>query len=742
VNTVNPNPLLDFSGLPRFDEIRPEHVGEAVDRLLEENRAIIATLTQPETSATWESCVAPLADANERLGRAWGCVSHLHGVLDSPALREAYNASQPKIVQYYTELGQNLALFEKYRTLRAAPEYATLTPTQQRILELELRDFRLSGAELPPDRKLRFAEVQSELAKLSTRFSENLLDATNALALYLRQPATLAGVPDDVLEGFREGAAKDGRDGYKITLKTPAYMPIMQYCENRELRQTLYRASSTRASEEYAAALQSARAYAARENGDAATGEAAADPSVWDNSAIIDRILELRSETAQLLGYANFAELSLVPKMAQSPRQVLDFLGDLARRAKPFAARDFAELAAFARDQLGLENPQVWDYTFASEKLRSERYAFSEQEVKQYFPEPKVLEGMFRVVQTLYGVRIEEDRAPTWHPDVRFFRVRDGRDGTIGQFYLDAYARDTKRGGAWMDEALSHRRLRGSIQHPVAYMVCNFAPPVGDRPALLMHDDVITLFHEFGHALHHLLSQVDEIQASGIHGVEWDAVELPSQFMENFCWEWDVLEHMTAHVDSGAPLPHQLFDRMLAAKNFQSGMQTVRQLEFSLFDLHLHYDFTPDAARTPDASRTPDAPATADAARSADGANARPAAAVMRLLDTIRREVAVVIPPQYNRFPHSFGHIFAGGYSAGYYSYKWAEVLSADAYSLFEEHGVLDAATGARFRDEILAVGGSRPAIDSFRAFRGRDPQVDALLRHNGMVEEMAAGGR
>jgi len=703
---MNSNPLLDFSGLPRFDAIRPEHAGAAVDQLLAENTAIVAGLTAAATPATWEGCVAPLADANERLGRAWGAVSHLHGVLDSPELREAYNASQPKIVQYYTDLGQNLALFEKYKGLQASAAYASLTPTQKRIVDHELRDFRLSGAELPADRKARFAEVQAELARLSTRFSENVLDATNAFALYLSDAAALAGLPADVLEGFREAAARDGREGWKITLKMPSYLPIVQYADNRTLREIMYRASSTRASEQYAAALEAAHAYEAQVNGQKEPRPAPAAAG-WDNSALIDRILELRAESARLLGYASYAELSMVPKMATSPGQVLDFLHGLAQRAKPFAKRDFDELAAFARERLGLEDPQAWDYAYASEKLRSERFAFSEQEVKQYFPEPKVLEGMFRVVQSLYGLRIEEDHAATWHPDVRFYRVADRRGGAIGQFYLDAYARDTKRGGAWMDEALSHRRVAGGIQRPVAYMVCNFSAPVGGKPALLTHDDVITLFHEFGHALHHLLSQVDEVQASGIHGVEWDAVELPSQFMENFCWEWDVLRHMTAHVDTGAPLPQPLFDRMLAAKNFQSGMQTVRQLEFSLFDLHLHFDFAP-----------------------ANGG-------VMGLLNRIRSEVAVIVPPDYNRFPHGFSHIFAGGYSAGYYSYKWAEVLSADAYSLFEEQprGVLDPDTGARFRDEVLSVGGSRPALDSFRAFRGRDPQVDALLRHNGMVE-------
>jgi oligopeptidase A len=702
------NPLLDFSGLPAYDRVGPEHVAEAIDTLLEENRALIGRLVAPQTGASWEGVAAPLADANERLSRAWGVVGHLHGVLDSPALREAYNAAQPKIVAYYTELGQNQALFAKYKALRASAEFARLSPTRQRVLEHELRDFRLSGAELAPAERERFAQIQAELAQLGTRFSENVLDATKAFALYLQDGAALAGLPEDVLEGFREAARAEGREGLRIGLKMPDYLPVMQYCENRRLRETLYRASATRASEEYAAALEAALAYEAEVNGSTVPREAP-QTAGWDNGPIITRILALRAEAAELLGYANFAELSLVTKMAHSPAQVLGFLRDLAARARPFAERDFAELEQFARERLGIGDPAAWDYTFASEKLREERYAFSEQEVKQYFPEPKVLEGMFRVVETLYGLRITPDQAPTWHPDVRFFRLIDAQGRTVGQFYLDPYARDTKRGGAWMDEAVSRRALPGGIQTPVAYMVCNFAAPVAGRPSLLMHDDVITLFHEFGHALHHLLSEVEELQVSGIHGVEWDAVELPSQFMENFCWEWAVLEHMSAHADTGAPLPRPLFERMLAARNFQSGMQMLRQLEFSLFDLHLHDDF---AARSPAASPQ----------------------AVLDLLSRIRAEVAVVVPPAYNRFPNSFSHIFAGGYSAGYYSYKWAEVLSADAYSLFEANGVLDPATGARFRREILAVGGSRDAMDSFKAFRGREPEVDALLRHSGMV--------
>jgi oligopeptidase A len=673
------NPLLDFTGLPRFAAIRTEHIAPAVEHLLAQNRALIDGLAGPGTPATWIDFVAPLEDANERLARAWGLVGHLHGVLDSPELRAAYGANQPKIVQYYTELGQNLALFEKYKALQASSEYSGLAPAQRRIVDNEIRDFRLAGAELSPESKQRFAAISDELARLSTAFSEHLLDATNEFELHVVDPSELSGLPEDVIEAARAASEKDGRPGWKFGLQAPSYVPFMQYAERRELRENMYRAYVTRASEFGRPEL--------------------------DNAPLIGQILRLHHEAAQLLGYANHAEVSLVPKMAQSPQQVLDFLDDLAARALPFARKDYDELCQFATAELGLPRLESWDLAYASEKLRSARYAFSDQEVKQFFPEEKVLQGMFRLVERLFGVSIQPDQAETWDPAVRFFRISDRDSRLIGQFYLDQYARDNKRDGAWMDEAISRRRLDASVQTPVAFLTCNFSSPVGGKPALLTHDEVLTLFHEFGHGLHHLLTRVDHLGASGLHGVEWDAVELPSQFLENFCWEWEVLAHMTAHVDSGEPLPRTLFDKMLAAKNFQSGMQTVRQLEFALFDMHLHYDFDAAGGKTP-----------------------------QQLLDEIRSRVAVSIPPAYNRFPNSFSHIFAGGYGAGYYSYKWAEVLSADAYALFEENGVLDDRSGARFYDEILAVGGSRPALESFMAFRGRAPTVDALLRHSGMT--------
>ena len=678
------NPLLDFSGLPRFAAIRPEHVAPAVDRLLAEARAVQEhTRSAP---ASWDAFVAPLEDANERLARAWGQVSHLHATMDSPALREAYNASLPKVTQYWTELGQDTQRFEKYKALAASAEYARLTPARRKLVDDALRDFRLGGAELPAELKPRYAAIQEELASLSTRFAENVLDATNAFSIVVDEKRT-AGVPPDVLAAARQAAQKDAQEGWKFTLHMPSYWPVMQYAEDRTLREALYRANATRASE-----------FGRPE---------------WDNTALIARILELRREDARLLGYGNFAEVSLVPKMAESPGQVLSFLRDLARRARPFAEQDLAELRRFARESLGLELLESWDLGYASEKLRAARYAFSDQEVKQYFPEPQVIEGMFRLVEDLYGVRITPAQAETWQEDVRFYEIRGKGGEPVGQFYVDLYARESKQGGAWMDSAISRRRLGGRIQLPVAYLNCNFSRPVGGKPALFTHDEVITLFHEFGHGLHHLLTRAEDLGVSGINGVEWDAVELPSQFMENFCWEWSVLARMTRHAETEEALPRALFEKMLAAKNFQSGLGMLRQIEFALFDMRLHADFEPGGARGP-----------------------------LALLDEVRREVAVLVPPAWTRTPNSFSHIFAGGYAAGYYSYKWAEVLSADAFSAFEEvrdakqdpGAVLDPETGARFRDEILAVGGSRPAAESFRAFRGREPRVDALLRHNGMI--------
>ena len=694
--TPQSNPLLEFSGRARFDRIQSEHVTPAVAALLELCRDVMAQLEAPLPQVTWENFVEPLENATEQLSRAWGIVGHLNAVADTPELRAAYNENQPKVVEFWTALAQNQALFEKYKALAAGPQYPTLSAERRKALENALRDFRLGGAELPAEKKPRFAEIQEAHAAVTTRFSENILDATNDYALLVAQEAELAGLPDDIKQAARSAAEKDGHTGFKFTLHFPSYFPILQYADNRELREKIYRANATKASE---------------------LGTAFSQCAEWDNTQNIVDILKLRQEEAALLGFTNFAELSLEPKMAQTPQQVIDFLEDLGRRARPFAENDLAELKAFAKSELGLDTLEAWDMTYAAEKLRQRRYAFSEQEVKQYFPEPKVIDGLFRLVQELFAVQIKPDTAPAWHPDVKFFRIeRHGPSGVelVGQFYLDLYARKGKRGGAWMDDARGRRRTAQGIQTPIAYLTCNFSEPVASAgktpPAFFTHDEVITLFHEFGHGLHHMLTQVEELAVSGISGVEWDAVELPSQFMENFCWEWEVLQHMSAHAESGQPLPRALFDKMLAARNFHAGLQALRQVEFSLFDMHLHYDYDPAGTET-----------------------------VQDVLDRVRGQVAVVVPPPFNRFQHSFSHIFAGGYAAGYYSYKWAEVLSADAYGAFEEAAaasgnVVSAATGKKFQEEILAVGGARPALESFKAFRGREPTLDALLRHSGMA--------
>ncbi|TFW27537.1 M3 family metallopeptidase [Massilia horti] len=686
------NPLLDFSNLPRFDLIKPEHVTPAIERLIADAVAVVHKLEQPLDDVNWDNFVVPLEEVTERLGRAWGIVNHLNHVMDTPELRATYNENQPKVTEFWTNLGQNEALFDKYKALRARPDFVNLTPARKRIVENALRDFRLGGAELPLDKKKRFAEIQEQHAALSTRFSENVLDATNDYKLLVESEADLAGVPEDVKAAARASAEADGKQGWQFTLHFPSYFPLLQFADNRALRETIYRANATKASD---------------------AGVVFSELAKWDNTSNIAQLLQLRDEEAKLLDYRNFAEVSLVPKMADDPERVIEFLEDLARRARPFAEKDLAELRAFAKSDLGIDDMQAWDVAYASEKLSEKRYAFSAQEVKQYFPEHKVVDGLFKLVSNLFGVEIQPDDAPVWHPDVRFFRIERGFD-LVGQFYLDLYARAGKGQGAWMDDARGRRLTTGGIvQTPVAYLTCNFTPPATVdgklQPSLFTHDEVITLFHEFGHGLHHMLTEVDELSVSGISGVEWDAVELPSQFMENFCWEWDVLQNLTAHAQTGEPLPRELYDKMLAAKNFQSGMQMLRQVEFSLIDMHLHFDFDPNSEQT-----------------------------VQQLIDDVRSKFAVLIPPSFNRFQHSFGHIFAGGYAAGYYSYKWAEVLSADAYAAFEEAveaggGELSAETGKRFQKEILAMGGARPALESFKAFRGREPKIDALLRHSGM---------
>lgn len=671
------NPLLDFSGLPRFDAIQPEHIAPAIDALLADAEAAVKT-AETVSPVTWASFVEPLDDATERLWRAWGQVGHLQAVVNTPALREAYNANLPKVTRFGSALGQNLALYQQYRALADAPEAAQYDAARRKVLENALRDFRLGGAELDDAGKARYSAIREELSALSATFSQNVLDATDAWSLHVQDPAELAGLPDDVIAAARAAAEKEGLAGWKLTLQMPCYIPVQTYAEHRPLREALYRANAIRASE----------------FGDA----------TLDNSGNIDRVLALRAELATLLGFANYAEYSIATKMAEDAPQVLGFLRDLAARAKPYAQRDRAELEAFARDELGMAALEAWDLAFAAEKLKQARYSYSEQDVKQYFTEPKVLDGLFSVIRSLYGLAVQPDSAPVWHPDVRFFRVVDAQGALVGQFYLDLYAREGKRGGAWMDDCRNRRETAAGVQTPLVYLVCNFGKGAQGQPATFSHSDVTTLFHEMGHGLHQLLTRIGELGVAGINGVEWDAVELPSQFMENFCWEWDRVQAMTAHVATGEPLPRALFDRMLSARNFQSGMFTVRQLEFALFDMQLHSEFDP----------------TQDS--------------VQALLERVRDEVAVNRPPAWNRFPNQFSHIFAGGYAAGYYSYKWAEVLSADAYAAFEEAPDKVTETGQRFRDEVLSRGGSRSAAENFAAFRGRAPTVDALLRHNGMV--------
>jgi oligopeptidase A len=670
------NPLLQIEDLPAFDAIRPEHVSPAVDALLADANAALETAVSAAVPAEYEAMSAVLDVATERLGKAWGAVSHLNAVADTPELRAAYTANLPKLTEFHTRLGADERLYAKYKAIAAGPAAAGLTTPRRKALANALRDFVLSGAELQPAAKARFAAIQERAADLEQQYSEHVLDATDGFA-YFASAAELEGVPADVLQATREAAQAEGQEGHKLSLHYPVYGPVMQYATDRALRKTLYTAYVTRASE--------------------------LGPAERDNSPLMQALLALRQEAAELLGHASYADVSLVPKMARSTQEVAAFLRDLATRARPYAERDLAELSAYAASELGLPELQAWDLAYASEKLKEARYAFSDQEVKRYFTEPRVLAGLFEIVQTVFEVTITPDTAPVWHDSVRFYRVeREGK--LLAQFYLDPYARTGKRPGAWMDDVrVRWARPDGRLQTPVATLTCNFAPPVGKEPALLTHDDVITLFHEFGHGLHLMLTRIDDIGVSGLSGVEWDAVELPSQFMENFCWEWSVLERLTAHVESGQALPRALFDKMVAAKNFQSGLGTLRQVEMGLFDMRIHGE---------------------------PGADAR----VQHVLDEVRREISVLEAPAFNRFQHSFSHIFAGGYSAGYYSYKWAEVLSADAWSAFEETGTLSVTTGRRLREEILEAGGSRTALESFTAFRGREPRIDALLRHQGMA--------
>ena len=673
---MSDNVLLHLGEEPRFDQIKTEDIKPALQTAIAEAREQIAAI-KAQTHTDWANTVEKLTDITERVGRIWSVVSHLNSVVDTPELRAVYNELMPEITIFFTEIGQDIELYNRFKIIKNSAEFDTLSPAQQTKLNHDLRDFVLSGAELPPEQQAELAQLQTEGAQLGAKFAQNIQDATDAFGIYFDDAAPLAGIPEDSIAMFAAAAQSEGKTGYKIGLQIPHYLAVIQYADNRELREQIYRAYVTRASE-------------------------LSDDGKFDNTANIDRTLENALKTAKLLGFKNYAELSLATKMADTPEQVLNFLHDLARRAKPFAEKDFAEIKAFARENLNIEDPQSWDLSYAAEKLRQAKYAFSEAEVKKYFPISKVLAGLFAQIKKLYGIELAEKTVPVWHKDVRYFELKqDGQ--TIGGVYMDLYAREGKRGGAWMDGYKSRRRFAdGTLQLPTAYLVCNFTPPVGNKEARLSHDEIITLFHETGHGLHHLLTQVDEVGVSGINGVEWDAVELPSQFMENFVWEYDVLAQMSSHEETGAVLPKELFDKMHAAKNFQRGMFLVRQMEFALFDMEIYHQ--------EDEGRLKEWP---------------------QILDKVRQEVAVTQPPAYNRFALSFSHIFAGGYAAGYYSYAWAEVLSADAYAAFEESDDV-AETGRRFWKEILAVGGSRSAAESFKAFRGREPSLDALLRHSG----------
>ena len=675
------NPILYRESLPLFNEIKSSHVSPAIESILKEANSLIYSLKEMSVSISWENFVEPIEIISEKISRAWGQIEHLNAVVNSDDLRKAYNDNLTKLTEFYTNLSQDEALYKKYQSLKDGETFKSLTSSQKRIIDNVLREFKLGGAELNESEKIRFKAIQEKLAKLSTQFEENILDATNEFSIFVSDADDLQGIPEENIRKAQSEAIEDKKEGYKFTLHFPSYLPVMQYAEDRNLREKLYRAYATRASE-------------------------LASPKL-DNTKLIEEILALRYESAKLLGFKHFTEMSLVTKMAKSNEEVVSFLMDLANKAKPFALKDMDELNAFSKT-LAIEKLEAWDIAYVSEKLRQAKYSFSENEVKQYFPEHRVLKGLFKVVETIFKLKIIKTDAPIWHKDVSFYSIKnddDDDDELIGQFYFDLYARNHKRGGAWMDEAISRYKNSLESSHPVAFLTCNFSSPSENKPALFSHDDVITLFHEFGHGLHHMLTEVDEYSISGIKGVEWDAVELPSQFMENFCWEWDVVKHMTEHVDNKSPLPEDLFNKMIEAKNFQSGMQTLRQIEFSLFDIRLHTQYNDQNKINP-----------------------------LKLLETIRDEIAVVRPPIWNRFPNSFSHIFAGGYAAGYYSYKWAEVLASDAFSLFEEEGVLSSNAGQKFQDEVLSKGGSRPAMESFVAFRGRAPSVDALLRHSGMA--------
>jgi oligopeptidase A len=674
------NPLLETHELPPFTAIGAEHVEPAIEQLIEQNRTGLTAQLAGLGKVSWDSLIEPIDERNEMLNQAWSPVGHLNSVLNSDALRQAYNNCVGKLAQWGTEVGQNKALFQAYKTLSESQEFAQLTQAQRHSIKLALQGFHLSGVSLAEDKKQQFSDLTQRLAELSSTFGDNVMDATQAWTLLIADAKALAGVPENSLALFAQAAEEKQQSGYLLSLDQPCFIAVMTYADSRGLREEMYQAFTTRASDQGPQAGQ------------------------WDNSAIIDEILKLRHQLSQLLGLGNAAELSLAPKMAASTSQVMSFLSDLTKQVKPQAEKEFTELSSFARKELQLDDLKAWDIAYASEKLRTERYAISVEELRPWFPVESVIEGLYSIAGRLFDISIEEVRSVAlWHGDAKFYRIsRNGE--VIASFYLDLYAREKKQGGAWMDVCRSRRKLAEGIQLPVAYLTCNFTPPVAGKPALLTHNEVTTLFHEFGHGLHHMLTQVEVLDVSGINGVAWDAVELPSQFMENWCWQEESIALMSAHFESGEALPQAMLDKLLAAKNFQSGMALARQLEFATFDFRLHLEYNPSNPINP-----------------------------QQLINEVREQIAVVKAPDYNRFENGFGHIFAGGYAAGYYSYLWAEVLSADAFSLFEEQGIFDQAAGDKFREAILEQGGSDDAMNLFVQFRGREPSNDALLRHRGI---------
>ena len=676
------NPLLENTELPQFSKIKPEHVEPAIDQLLSEARQTITSHLQSDGPYNWGNLIEPIEDAEDRLNKAWSPVSHMNSVVNSDAMRYAYNACLGKLSEYSTEVGQNRALYDAYKSIQQSQEFSRLDMAQQKIISNALRDFHLSGVDLPTEKQKRYKDISQQLSKLSSQYEEHLLDATNAWRKLISNQDDLAGLPESALAQAKQSAETEGYDGWLINLQFPSYLAIMTYADNRDLRREHYEAFCTRASDQ------------------------GPDAGKWDNSEIMEQILALRHEKAQLLGFNNYAEYSLATKMADSTDNVVSFLEDLADKSWRQARRDLSELQDFAAREFGLHDLQTWDIGYYSEKMRQHFYQLSQEEVKTYFPATRVIPGLFAIVEKLYGLQISEiDDVDIWHPDVRFYKILDKNGELRGRFYLDLYARAKKRGGAWMDDCVCRKKTAKGLQTPVAYLTCNFTPPTGNQPALLTHDEVQTLFHEFGHGLHHMLTQIDHLSVAGINGVEWDAVELPSQFMENWCWEKEALNLISSHYQTGESLPDNLYDKMLAAKNFQAGMMMVRQLEFSLFDFKIHQNYDPNKGGR-----------------------------INQTLQQIRDQVSVAKVPAFNRFAHSFSHIFAGGYAAGYYSYKWAEVLSADAFSLFEENGIFDRSTGESFLHNILEKGGSQPAMTLFKNFRGREPSIEPLLRHNGIA--------